>query len=120
MTDALEPQLEPMPTEVLRALLSCHRERYEQQLRAGRSAGWSCDQRTLDVWSLGQFLDEWFVHLPGERRRLLGHAFSRMVRSAEDVWVVAAQVLLVGERGLDIELYSSQYWTARNHGKWDR
>jgi hypothetical protein len=121
MTDI--PMTLPDVTEAvqqLKVLMAPHRGRYEQLLTAGRSSHWSCDQRTLDVWCLQHFLDEQFqaLGLPDERRRQLGHAFHRMVRSAEDCWRVAAEVQLVGHWGLDIETYSQQYWTARNHGKW--
>lgn len=107
-------------SDELKALLEPYRDRLLEGLRAGQSPNWRCDQRTEDLWVLGQYLNERFSHLPDERRRELGHAFHRMVRSAEDVWTVAAQVLLVGLQGLDVGVYSAQYWTARNHGKWDR
>jgi hypothetical protein len=104
----------------LRQQLEPHRERFEALLRTGQPPGWAADQRTLDVWCLGHFLDERFSGLPDERRRQLGHAFHRMVRSAEDPWQVAAEVLLVGDEGLELSDFSQRYWTARNHGKWEK
>lgn len=120
------PSIEPAPlpplatADELQAQLAPHRERYQALLAAGQPSGWRPDGRTLDCWCLAHLLDErWSaVPLSDERRRELGHAFHRMVRSAEDLWLVAAQVQLMGDHGLPIETYSGDYWTARNHGKW--
>ncbi len=102
----------------LRALVEAARERYEGELRSGRAPTWQCDQRTRDVWCLGRLIDERFAGLEPERRRELGWAFSRMVRSAEDPFEVGAIVVRVGDEGLDVGEYSKNYWTARNHAKW--
>jgi len=95
------------------------RDLYEAQLRLGQSETWQCDQRTRDLWCLSHFIDDRYADLDSDRRRDLGWAFNRMVRSAEDPFEVAAIVIHVGDNGLAIEDYSKDYWTARNHRKWD-
>lgn len=104
----------------LHAQIDIVREVYENQLRMGQSETWTCDQRTKDLWCLSHFIDDRFSHLTPERRKDLGWAFNRMVRSAEDPFDVAVVVINVGDNDLNIEDYSKDYWTAKNHNKWNR
>jgi hypothetical protein len=110
--------LDMRTAQQVRELLAPVRELYLDQLRLGQSPTWACDERTADLWCLGHLIDDRFANLPSERRRDLGWAFNRMVRSAEDPFEVAAIILYVGDNGLAIDDYSKDYWTARNHMKW--
>jgi len=102
----------------VRAAVEAGRERLEEGLRAGRPEGWRCDQRTADVWCLGRLIDERASGEDGERRRELGWAFSRMVRSSEDPFAAAAEVLTALEDGTPADEVSKFHWTAKNHRKW--
>lgn len=101
-------------------LVESLRDLYETKLYLGQSETWQCDQRTKDLWCLSHLIDDRYSHLDGDRRRDLGWAFNRMVRSAEDPFKVAAIIIHVGDNDLKIEDYSKDYWTARNHDKWNR
>ena len=104
--------------QTIRLLVDSVRDIYEAKLRLGQPDTWQCDQRTRDLWCLSHLIDDRFSNLDGDRRRDLGWAFNRMVRSAEDPFEVAAIIVHVGDNGLVIEDYSKDYWTAKNHGKW--
>lgn len=107
-----------MKAEEIRAAVEAGRARLEAGLRAGRPEHWQCDRRTSDVWCLAVLIDEHYAGLDPERRRELGHAFSRMVRSAEDPFEIAAKVMRVGDEGTDVGEVTKDHWTAKNHRKW--
>ena len=104
--------------EYLKAQVEIVRETYEIQLSMGQSETWSCDQRTKDLWCLSHFIDDRFSNLPEERRKDLGWAFNRMVRSVEDPFEAGCIVVHVGDNDLIIEDYSKDFWTAKNHKRW--
>ncbi len=107
-----------MDTDDIRAAVEAGRDRLEAGLRAGRPETWRCDRRTGDVWCLGRLIDARYAGLDPERRRELGWAFSRMVRSAEDPFEVAAKVVRVGDDGSDVGEVTKDHWTAKNHRRW--
>jgi hypothetical protein len=107
-----------MDANEIREAVEADRERLESGLRAGQPPTWQCDQRTRDVWCLGRLIDERFAGLDPERRRELGWAFSRMVRSAEDPFEVAARVVRTGDAGSDVGDITKDHWTAKNHRRW--
>jgi hypothetical protein len=101
-------------------LVESVRDIYEAKLYLGQSETWQCDQRTKDLWCLSHLIDDRYSNLDSERRKDLGWAFNRMVRSAENPFEVAAIIIHVGDNDLKIEDYSKDYWTAKNHNKWNR
>jgi hypothetical protein len=101
-------------------LVESLRDLYEAQLYLGQSETWQCDQRTRDLWCLSHLINDRYTHLDDARRKDLGWAFNRMVRSVEDPFEVAVVILNVGDNDLKIEDYSKDYWTAKNHNKWNR
>lgn len=101
-------------------LVESLREPYEAKLYLGQSETWQCDQRTKDLWCLSHLIDDRYANLDSDRRRDLGWAFNRMVRSVEDPFTVAVIIIDVGDNDLNIEDYSKDYWTAKNHNKWNR
>ncbi len=107
-----------MDADEIRKAVEAGRDKLEAGLRAGRPGHWQCDQRTRDVWCLGVLVDERFAGLDPERRRELGWAFSRMVRSSEDPFEAAAKVVRVGEAGTDVGEVTKDHWTAKNHRRW--
>ena len=101
-------------------LVDSLRDLYEAKLYLGQPETWACDQRTKDLWCLSHLIDDRYSNLDDNRRRDLGWAFNRMVRSAEDPFEVAVIILNVGDNNLAIEDYSKYFWTAKNHDKWNR
>lgn len=109
-----------MTPELLHQQVDIVREIYEQQLKMGQPETWQCDQRTRDLWCLSHFIDDRFSNLSSERRRDLGWMFNRIVRSVEDPFEAASVVVKVGDDNLNIDDYTKDYWTAKNHNKWNR
>jgi len=101
-------------------LVESLRDLYEAKLFLGQSETWICDQRTRDLWCISHLIDDRYSNLDNERRKNLGWAFNRMVRSVEDPFQVAFIIIHIGDNDLNIEDYSKDYWTARNHDKWNR
>lgn len=102
----------------LRNQVETVRSVYENLLQTGQAENWACDQRTKDLWCLSHFIDDRFYDCPEVYRKDLGWAFNRMVRSAEDPFDVALVVIFVGDNRLNVDDYTKDYWTAKNHNKW--
>jgi len=111
--------MESYNAHLVRELLEPLRDTYEAKLREGQPATWQCDQRTKDLWCLSQLIIARYYDLDGDRRRDLNWMFNRIVRSVEDPFEAAAVVIYVGDKGLNTEDYSQNYWTAHNHMRYN-
>ena len=80
-------------TDSVRTSLAAKYDTYFAQLSVGQSSTWKCDQRTADLYCLGQWLIDELTLLgcPDEDRRKQQWHFNRKCRAEDDIFAVAAK-----------------------------
>lgn len=107
--------MEKLSEADVRREVDVDRQRFTTALAVGQQPNWHCDQRTLDLWCIGQWLMERYKHIDGERRRELLWLFNRIARSSEDLFVSATLVVDLGDHGGNVDDVGKDFWTARRH-----
>lgn len=81
--------------ENIRNFISPSVERYLLSLSVGRPDGWTTDQRSKDMWCLGQWIREELILLDAndDDRRRMEWSFNRNIRAEEDLFTIAANVM---------------------------
>ncbi len=82
----------PSVDDIVRAVAR-NRASYEAYIRQQNTKTWTPDQRTLDIYCLGRWLNDLLASGDDENRRRLLWYFNRIVRAEQDPFEAMRQVL---------------------------
>ena len=87
-------ELERYSSTLVKESVTASHQRYLAKLTDGQPSNWSCDQRTSDLFCIGQWVMEELLVNPkcsDEQRRDVQSYFNRNARGEEDLFELAAR-----------------------------